>query len=113
MQSFTYGTTPPRIIRQALKNQLGEKKYEISCIAGEMFEVIKLAVNQGIDGYLEAVTDSDFREENGRFFANFAHEDLLVLLRRLKEIGETEDSLAEEASSLRSGILMTLEIEEI
>lgn len=68
-----------------------------------MYTAIAEAWNQGIDAYLEAITERSTATPDGRF--NIHPEELHVLVRRLMESG------SEEAESLASGICSTLDIE--
>lgn len=88
-----------------------DKSYPISLRAGNDFEAIKAAVNQGIDSHLEAISIINQREEcdvlGKRWFGEFAPATLHVLVRRLMEAGN------EAADSLASSICETLNIELI
>lgn len=90
-------------------------------LVGEDHEPLMAAVNQGIDGYLEACFcpergDSyEFRMPEGiagrvsgvRLECRVSPQSLPVLVRRLMEVSD------ERAGSLASGICQTLEIELI
>lgn len=81
------------------------------------WEWITAAVNEGIDSHLEAITErSTFDSTTGECLVH--PEELHVMLRRLLESGwnQTEEQIQgrdDSAHSLRSGILTTLDIEEI
>ena len=103
MQTFSFGTTPTQIITEACKQQC-PNGYPMTIKNQETWEQIAIAVNQGIDSHLEAVTERSTLD-NG--VCNIHPCELHVLLRRL---GESDN---EEAMSLRTDILETLDIEEI
>lgn len=111
--TYTYGTTPIEVITAAL----GNEPYPAELV-GEDAKALVTAVNQGIDSRLEAVCHGstfewvDHKLASGQIIARKLHcsitpADMLVILRRL---GESD---TEEAMSLRSGILTTLDIEEV
>jgi hypothetical protein len=106
MKSYSFGTTPKKVILAALKSELGNKPYHISAVLPDA-TLIKKIVNIGIDSCLEAMTESKFDWTGSRLECYISHKDMLVFLRRLYENG------SEEAWSWRSDILSTLEIEEI
>jgi hypothetical protein len=106
--TYTYGMTPPEVLTKAMAEELGDKPYTMELPAtSEDCNVVMEAVNQGIDAHLEAITDSKFTWVGSRLHCQVAHKDMLVLLRRLGEMD------SDDAMSLRSSILSTLEIEEI
>ena len=110
MKTYNFGTTPKEVILQALKEQLGDKPYEMTLSRSDEPVIVK-CVNQGIDSHLEGITElAQSREQNpcgSRLHLEFGHNSLLVLLRRLLEEG------SDEAHDLRSCILETLRIEEV
>lgn len=70
-------------------------------------DIIVAVVNQGIDAYLQSVTDSEFTVKGNRLVCDVAPNDLGVIVRRLLETGgDAEWSLAFDIAS-------TLGIEEI
>ena len=100
MKTYSYGTTPDSIIRKAVNEQCPDG-YPMEIKDSEEWESIANAVNQGIDGYLEAITErSTF--DNGHCLVH--PDELHVLLRRLVDTN---------GDDLRSCILYTLGIEEI
>ena len=111
VQEFTFGTTPPEVIREAL----GSDNYPMELV-GDEADIVRDIVNQGIDSHLEAVS-GDFKWgtrnlSNGTPFVkvlkcSVTPDGMLCLLRRLEEHG------SEESDMLRSDILMTLDIDEI
>lgn len=108
MKRFTYGTTPKKVIIKAV-NKLPGKRYDMELNKTD-YAVFAKAVNQGIDSHLEAVTDVDLYHTKGQFpkaHASIGPESLACVLRRL---GESED---ENANSLRTDILSSLNIEEV
>ncbi len=105
--TFTFGTTPETIIKTAFENEnLPNRKYHMDLV-GDDAQVVIDAVNQGIDSYLQAIIGSYFNVSGNRMSCEVTVNDLCVLLRRLFEDG------SENAWSLRSSILTTLEIEEV
>ena len=118
--TYTYGTTPPVIIRERL-DAMGEPF--TAQLVGATGEMVETLVNQGIDSHLEAC----FLPDRGDAFEWVAGtprrarhlscvvspESMIVLLRRLNELSETECAEAEDAMSLRSNILGLLDIEEV
>lgn len=113
-RTHTYGLTPPEIIAHCLPDV-----YPMDLV-GEAAEVIVQVVNQGIDSHLEAVfgdfewynrTLKDGRPYMTALRCKVPKESMLVLLRRLYEFAD--DEFFEEAWSLRSDILSTIDLEEI
>ena len=105
MQTFSYGTTPDSVIKEACLKQcpLG---YPMKIKDGLEWKAISDAVNAGIDSHLEAITErSSFNSKTGECLVH--PEELHVLLRRMNESND------EEAEDLRHDILTTLNIEEI
>ena len=76
-------------------------------LVGRDTAVMTAVVNQGIDSHLEGITESKFHSQGKRLICDVSAKDMLIVLRRL---GEMDD---ENAMSLRSSILTTLDIEEI
>jgi len=111
VQTFSYGMTPPEVIKAAL----GDESYPMELV-GEEAKVVEELVNQGIDSHLEAVLGEfnwDTRKTVGGFpvttvlKCNVSPDGMICLLRRLDEHG------SDEAMSLRTSILSTLDIEEV
>ena len=100
MRTYSYLTTPKEVITFAVKED-----YKMLIRSQREWEVIAEAVNQGIDSHLEGFTKSYFNAYTGEI--RIHPSELHILIRRL---GESEN---EEALSLRSDILTTLDIEEI
>jgi len=100
--SFSFGTTPEEIIKERVEQQT-PGGYPMVIKDQETWSVIAKAVNQGIDSHLEGFTRSTF--DNGH--VNIHPEEMTTFLRRLYEDG------SEEAWSLRTDILSTLNVEEI
>lgn len=133
MWSMNYGTVPDRarFLEHCAKRELSSFPMELTSSAE--WEALKSAVNQGIDSHLEGVyLASDARivdrtTKSGRLICQAGHVvindpgSLHTLIRRLIEIGETEewdnaDNLDEEvdfppALELASSILSALDIE--
>ncbi len=107
METYTIGTTPENVIIAATTRECPEG-YEIQCHqSSEDFEAIQSAVNQGIDAHLTAIFFEEFEGCYGKRGFRFEPRSMGVLCRRLTDSGE------ENAEDLRSGILSTLDIEEI
>jgi hypothetical protein len=105
MQNYSFGTTPNKVIQTACKEQC-PSGYPMTIRNQKEWTAIVEAVNQGIDSHLEAITkQSTFDPSSGTCLVH--PDELHVLLRRL---GESDN---EEAQSLRTDILTTLDIEEI
>ena len=115
---YTIGFTPPEVIEFCLPD------YYPMELMGEDAAVVVLAVNRGIDSHLEAVF-GEFSWFNrtipsGAVLATVLKRSvpkasMLTLLRRLYEFEdyECEDDMIDAAESLRSGILTTIDIEEV
>ena len=120
MQTFTAGTTPAEVIKAALiaDVEVQDNMYPMTLV-GEEAEIVENLVNVGIDAHLEACNmpsryDS-FKWVGSRLKCSVSIESMLVLLRRMTEghiylDGETEE---DAAMLLRSGILQTIDIEEV
>ena len=104
--TYTFGTTPEQVIRTAFASEIPSGKYHMDLVGEDAHSVID-AVNEGIDSHLTAITDSEFTPSGRRLGCKVTEDDMIVLLRRLGDSGSNE------AMSLRSSILQTLEIEEI
>jgi hypothetical protein len=113
---FSLGRTPDKVIEKQLPDT-----YPMELL-GNDFEVVKKLVNIGIDSRLQAVTGLELKIEENRAKMKFDKPSMVCLLNRLldySEFGEMADSkvLNDEqkqyAYDLRSGILTTLDIEEI
>lgn len=102
--SFSFGTTPPEIIKERTMQQT-PSGYPMTIRSQDEWTAITKAVNQGIDSYLEAFTRSKFDHTTGQCVIH--PEEMTTFLRRLYEDG------GDEAWGLRSAILETLGIEEI
>lgn len=105
MESYTFGTTPVEKLKEIFT-----ENYPMSLV-GEDRDVMICVVNQGIDSHLEGFTESSFKDTGYRLECDISPKDMLILLRRLLEIHYEE--MFENACSLRSGILETMDIEEI
>lgn len=105
MKTYNFGETPKKVILEAL----GNKRYPCALIQPDA-ELMKEAVNRGIDSHLEAVTDSTFTWDGHRLHCDISPKDLLVILRRLSEAYDKDGDI--DACYLRTDILQTLEIEE-
>jgi hypothetical protein len=108
--SFTAGTTPEAVIRKALRTEQFETYY-MELVGDDADLLVKLR-NQGIDSHLQAVT-GDIGWNGRRLRCDLDHDGVICLLRRLHEISDSDAPESSAASSLRSSILTTLEIEEI
>ncbi len=71
-------------------------------VGGDDFRLFSNIVNQGIDPYLEAFTESEFYQSGHRFHFNFTFNEAPILLRRLSELADSGD---EEASRWLDDIL--------
>ena len=122
------GPTPWEDIAAAYDEQCPEGFSLVLPHGSEDVEIATLAINQGIDSRLEAVSfvePPDWNvEEVGEFKLAKIHmkldkRGLLVFLRRLYEyeygeaVDKHDEAKADMAHSLRSGILSSLGIEEI
>ena len=100
MKTYSAYTTPDEVIRQAVNEQCPDG-YPMKIVDPDEWAAIAKAVNQGIDGHLEAITErSTF--DNG--YALVHPDELHVLLRRLVDT---------DGDDLRSCILYALGIEEV
>ncbi|MEK6832765.1 MAG: hypothetical protein AABY32_01845 [Nanoarchaeota archaeon] len=70
-------------------------------------------VNMGIDSYLEAITESEFKwdtKDRGlRLYCKISDKDIFIVLRRLNELFENEDD--EDAFCLAEDIRQVIEEE--
>lgn len=101
---YSFGECPDDVIRAACHAQCSGG-YPMTIRSQGEWGAIAEAVNQGIDSHLEALTESSFNTSTGECLVH--PDELHVLLRRLFESGD------EEAWSLRSDILQSLDIEEV
>jgi len=105
MITYSFGDCPDEVIRAACAAQC-PNGYPMLIRCKDEWRAIAAAWNQGIDSHLEALTQrSSADHTTGK--VNVHPDELHVLLRRLYESGE------DEAWSLRSDILQTLDIEEV
>lgn len=91
----------------------GDEHYPMQ-LTGSDYAQFAAAWNMGIDSHLEALTERSSVERVGHKAHIKVHpEELPVLVRRLFELGESEDCEDEDgpATSLATGILHTLDIE--
>jgi len=102
--SYSYGATPEDVIKKRVMAQT-PNGYPMIIRNQKEWDVIVEVVNQGIDSHMEGFTKSTFDSKTGKCL--IAVEEIGTFLRRLLE------SDSDEAMSLRSGILETLNIEEI
>ena len=110
MITYSFGNTP----KDVLKTAIGNKNYSMELVGNDA-EIMRRLVNMGIDSHLEAITgkcDWSTRDLKGKPFCRILKcsidpKGMLCLLRRLLEDG------TEEAETLRSDILTTLDIEEV
>lgn len=101
----SFGECPSEVIKAAVNDQC-PNGYPMSIRDPEEWTMIARAWNQGIDAYLEALTErSSADHKTGKI--NIHPDELHVFLRRLWEDG------SDEACSLRTSILGTLDIEEV
>lgn len=105
MKRYTYGTTPEKVIRKNLPDSYNMQ------LVGDEAGLAQEICNQGIDSHLEAVLlegrDSHSWSPGKRLHLNVSKDGMICFLRRLLE------SDHDEAVSLRSGILATIDIEEV
>lgn len=99
-KTYSAGLTPKKVLVDAINGE----RYSMSLV-GEARDTVTAAVNEGIDSYLEAFTDSTFDDDGHRLRCDVGPDDMLVLLRRLDESGDPDN--------LRGSILSTLDIEEV
>lgn len=104
-QRYSFGQCPDDVIKAACEEQC-PNGYPMTIRSQDEWSVITAAWNQGIDSHLEALTSRSFADASSGSM-NVHPAELHVLLRRLYEDG------SDEAWSLRSAILSTLDIEEI
>lgn len=104
MNTYSFGDCPDDVIRKACAEQC-PNGYPMTIRSQDEWAVIAAAWNQGIDSHLEALTTRSTADHTTGE-VNVHPDELHVLLRRLYEDG------GDEAWSLRSDILSTLDIEE-
>jgi hypothetical protein len=102
---FSAGTTPQSVILDAF----GAGPFNMR-LKGDDARAMVDVVNQGIDSYLEGITDSSFSGGPKDLECTVSRKDILVVFRRLWEMGDQGDDAAWQ---LRSIILEELGIEEI
>ncbi len=115
------GTVKYTTVRKAM----GGERYTMSLTDTNEIRAVVEAVNQGIDGHLEACycPDRGDRYEGGERKAGklvlcrsldcvVSVESLPVLLRRLFDLDTTDDAVADAAMSLAGDILLTLGFDE-
>jgi hypothetical protein len=114
MKTYSYGCTPESVIRENLPDS-----YNMELNGGD-YEVFAKLVNIGIDSRLQAVNVSNdvIRKIHNKAGLNLDQESMVCLLNRCLDYGMTDETfLSEEekerALDLRSGILTTIDIEEI
>ncbi|HEC72588.1 MAG: hypothetical protein ACTSW7_00650 [Candidatus Thorarchaeota archaeon] len=109
METYSSGETPIERLKEIFEEH---GNYNMSLV-GEDRDVMIHVVNQGIDAYLEAFTESSFSDDGYRLTCDVSPKDMLVLLRRLHEGFGMDYDLIDHAWSLRSGILDTMDVEEL
>jgi hypothetical protein len=79
--------------------------FNITCLlGGDDDEMFVKVVNQGIDGYLQAFTESKFSVQGNRRVLDFHVSELPILLRRLRELEESEaDMWADDIEAVQRG----------
>lgn len=115
MTRFSFGLTPDEVIRSAAREQC-PGGYPMLLRGQEEWAALSEAWNQGIDSYLEAITERSSADSSTG--AVVVHPDELhALLRRLRDDDyrrEWSSTIVEDAGlALRSAILTTLGIEEV
>ena len=96
--------------------ETGSNPFRMTIRCQAEWSAIAQCVNQGVDGYLEAICNKDDVFNNG--FCSLTPDSLCVLLRRLgdTDFRDTEQHTADEiwdaATSLQSSILTVLGIDE-
>lgn len=110
--TFSSGTTPENIIRQCLPDLY---HMELNRQDQRIFEILQ---NIGIDSHLEAILlekrDGYIKDVyTGKMVCNISKDGMICFLRRLIEHDFEDESLNDNAYSLRSGILETIGIEEV
>lgn len=56
------------------------------------FILLERIINQGIDSYLEGFTKSSFKSSINRLYCYFHDSEMSILLRRLSELSNEEES---------------------
>ena len=102
--TFTLGTTPEATIRHALAEACGNRAYPMELVGDDAKALRKVVLRRLGD---RRFLNSEFHWQGHRLVCAVDHDDMLVILRRLFDEG------SDTAWSLRSGILQSLEIEEI
>jgi hypothetical protein len=105
MQTFSFGSVPDSVIKTACLEQCPDG-YHMTIRCKTEWRDIAECWNAGIDSHLEAITSrSSANAGTGNVVVH--PEELHVLLRRLVDLG------TEDADSLYSAILSTLDIEVV
>jgi hypothetical protein len=116
--TFSFGLTPENIIRECLPDL-----YPMELV-GDDWKIFETLQNLGIDSHLEAMA-CEGRDQielkdypigpyhNHKLGCNLSKEGMICFLRRLIEHDFEDESLTDNAYSLRSCILETIGIEEI
>ena len=118
MQTYSFGSTPESVIRENLP-----ECYHMQ-LKGEDWYVYELASCLGIDSHLEAVacegrdsvkvtTEKVLKMTSNSLSCELSKDGMVCLLRRLFEHDFGSEELNERAWSLRSSILLNIDIEEI
>jgi len=102
------------ILKAKIAEEQGDEPYPMQLVSDD-YRVFAEAWNMGIDAHLEAMTERSSVEQIGHKAHISIHpEELPTLVRRLFEIGETEDREDEDGPAFRlaTDILSTLNIED-
>lgn len=114
MKTYSYGCTPENVIRENLPDSYNME------LNGNDYEVFAKLVNIGIDSRLQAIfiSNDKITQRRNKAGLNLDPESMICLLNRCLDYGLTDETFLSEdekerALDLRSGILTTIDIEEI
>jgi len=101
-------------LKRAISARQGDEHFPM-VLTYDDYHVFAKAWNMGIDAHLEALTDrSSVEERDGKAHVSIHPEELPTLVRRLFELGESEDHTDESgpAQGLAESILYALDLED-
>lgn len=101
-------------LKRAISARQGDEHFPM-VLTYDAYHVFAKAWNMGIDAHLEALTDrSSVEERDGKAHVSIHPEELPTLVRRLFELGESEDHTDESgpAQGLAESILYALDLED-